>query len=91
MNVQALKDEVRLMGWDNLLDDMEWPTRLAEGGTLATRGAGEEMTRFLVLEPGFEEPFMPLFAIEFEPELLVRLSGIVETGGARLRPATIQG
>jgi hypothetical protein len=44
VNVQALKDEVRLMGWDNLLEDMEWPTRLAEGGTLATRGAGGEMT-----------------------------------------------
>ena len=74
-----------------MLEDSERGTRLADDGTLATRGAGEEMTRFLALEPGFEEPFMPLFAIEFEPELLVRLSGIVETGGARLRPATIQG
>ena len=93
MNVQALKDEVRLMGWDNLLDDMEWPTRLAEGGTLATRGAGGEMTSCFALGL-YELPFVLgiiLLAIELDAELLVRLSGIAATGGARLRPATIQG
>jgi hypothetical protein len=90
-HLQALKDEVRLIGWDNLLEDIECGTRLADDGTLATSGAGEEMTRFLALALGFEEPFVVTFAIEFEPELLVRLSGIVETGGDRLLPAIIHG
>ena len=30
-------------------------------------------------------------ATELDPELLVRLSGVAATGGARLRPATIHG
>jgi hypothetical protein len=92
-NVQALKDEVRLMGWDNLLEDIEWATRLAGGGTLATRGAGGEMTSCFALGL-YEVPFVLgiiLLAIELDAELLVRLSGIVATGGARLRPATIHG
>jgi hypothetical protein len=42
----------------------------------------------------YEVPFVLgiiLLAIELDAELLVRLSGIVATGGARLRPATIHG
>jgi hypothetical protein len=42
----------------------------------------------------YEAPFVLgiiLLAIELDAELLVRLSGIAATGGARLRPATIHG
>lgn len=70
-SLHVLNELLWLIGWASLLEDMECPILLVEeGGTLATKGVGGEMTSCFPLDPGFALPLPPLLdPIPFMVEL----------------------